>query len=65
MELKKYWWILYIYTEEGQTKVQHTCTDRHPFQWASDHEKAIVNWRGVSAEEYNLWEQLNEEETNE
>lgn len=59
MEPKRYWWVL-TYSKKQDLYSEYV-TDKHPFveNTLIGPEWVIHSWQLISAEEYNLWNELN------
>jgi hypothetical protein len=59
MEPKKYWWMHYSIIKDGELVGEaQVVTDIHPFS-AMKTTYLLRSWQLISAEEYNLWNDLN------
>lgn len=60
MEPKRYWWIRYKSTAQGMYAEYERVSDMHPFQYCSSHMSLVlINWKLIDVTEYNLWNELN------
>ncbi len=49
---QKYYWISYLYHGDPHD----TCTIIHPFIFVEKTEYSLLNWKRITAEDFNLWE---------
>lgn len=65
---QKYWWILYMMNDKT---IAEDVIDKHPFLYIDGLNNLIageyyglVNWKTITVDEYNLWQTITTEETN-
>jgi len=51
---QKYYWVNYLYNGEHH----NTCTTIHPFAFVYKTEYILLDWKRITAEDFNLWEDL-------
>lgn len=51
---QKYYWILYY----DNKNYKNICSTIHPFNFIYKTEYILLEWKRITAEEFNLWENL-------
>lgn len=55
-EIKRYWWICYVEYVNCNPRFYHTTLcNEHPIAWAKRNESALLNYKEITEEEYEMF----------